>query len=144
MVSEMELGTFGSILKYAIEIENEVIEFYRKASTTLNDKKTVELFNELANRGEKRIKTLERVRRENTTEMILEPIKDFDSNDYSVNTEIPEDVDDKIIQEVARSIESKLELFYNTASQKIDFLSEAAYAFELLAEKNTEAKKHLS
>ena len=34
MVSEMELGTFGSILKYAIEIENEVIEFYRKASTS--------------------------------------------------------------------------------------------------------------
>ena len=144
MVSKMELGTFGSVLKFAMEMENEVIEFYRKTSTTLNDQKVAGLFTEFVNRGEKRVKTLERVRRENTTEMILEPIVGFDSNEYPVNTAIPDKADEKALREIALDIESTLERFYIAAAQKIEFLSEAAYAFELLAEKNTEAKKHLS
>ena len=125
----MELGTFGSILKFALEQENEAIQFYKSASAHLSNQRLNELFSELVIRGEKRIKTLERVRRENTTEMILEPIVDFDSEKYSIGKAISDSGDEN---------------FYITAAKKIEFLSEAAYAFELLAEKNAETKKRLS
>ncbi len=142
VVNKMELGTFGSILKYAIELETEVIEFYTSMTSHASDQKLVDLFKELVLRGEKRIKTLERVRRENTTEMILEPIKDFNSDEYSIDTTtIPSD--NEATRNMAIDIETKLEEFYNTAAKKIEFLIEAAYAFELLAEKNTETKKRL-
>ncbi|TFG30004.1 hypothetical protein EU527_15070 [Candidatus Thorarchaeota archaeon] len=140
----MELGTFGAILKFAIDIEKEVIEFYRTAPTIQADQSLADLFEELVVRGERRIKTLERVRRENTTEMILEPITDFDSDTYSMKTIIPKHADEGVLREIASTIESTLENFYNTASKKIEFLSEAAYALELLAEKNRDTREQLS
>lgn len=140
----MELGTFGSILKFAIELENEAMEFYKNTATRLGDQKLKDLFGDLSIRGEKRIKTLERVRRENTTEMILEPIVDFESDKYTLTTAVLSSKGDEIFHEIALEIETKLELFYLTAAKKTEFLSEAAYAFELLAEKNTEAMKRLS
>ena len=140
----MELGTFGSILKFALEQENEAIQFYKSASAHLSNQRLNELFSELVIRGEKRIKTLERVRRENTTEMILEPIVDFDSEKYSIGKAISDSGDDESLRKTATEIETMLENFYITAAKKIEFLSEAAYAFELLAEKNAETKKRLS
>ena len=90
------------------------------------------------------MKTLERVRRENVTEMILEPILDFDSESYSVDTEISEGVNDDILRTLATNIETTLLEFYTAAATKIDFLIEAAYAFELLAEKNEETIKRFT
>jgi len=144
VMSEMELGTFGSILKFAMELENDAIEFYKSMSPHVSDQKMADFFNELVIRGEKRIKTLERVRRENTTEMILEPITGFDSEEYTLSEEEQSSKSDEILRKQANEIETKLESFYTTAAKKIEFLSEAAYAFELLAEKNTETKKNLA
>jgi len=135
----MELGTFGAIMKFALEVENDVIRFYTSASRLAKNQKLARLFDSLANRGQKRIKTIERVRRENVTEMILEPITGLDSDTYTPVITIPERPDDKTLQEIAVEIEKKLQAFYNQAAVKVDFLSEVAYAFELLAEANKEA-----
>jgi hypothetical protein len=142
-VAKVELGTFGAILKFALDTEGEVGLFYKSASGSLIDQNLVAMFHELASRGEKRIKTLERVRRENITEMILEPILGFDSDAFSVSTRIPASASDAALKQMAVDIESKLQKLYKTAAIKIDFLSEAAYVFELLSEKNEEAKNRL-
>ena len=140
----MELGTFGAIIKFALDIETKTGNFYQTASDIVKDADLVSIFTDLVVRGQKRMKMLERVRRENVTEMILEPIIGFDSDSYSIDTEISENVNDDILRTLASNIETTLREFYATAAIKIDFLIEAAYAFELLAEKNEETIKLFS
>lgn len=140
----MELGTFGAIMKFALETEQDVTRFYEAASKLVKDQNQVTLFQDLLKRGEKRLKTLERVRRENVTEMILEPIIGLDSENYKIETEIPSSPDEKAVQELALSIEKGLFEFYSHAGKKIDFLIEVAYSFELLAEANEKAVQSLS
>ena len=136
----MELGTFGVILKYAMEIEQEVCKFYEEASEITKDANQANQFQELYKRGQKRLKTLERVRRENVTEMILEPIVGLDSDDYKIETKIEET---KIL-DTAIALERTLAEFYSSVAIKTEFLFEASYAFELLAEANERAAETLS
>lgn len=140
----MELGTFGAILKFAMDIEQEVSSFYESASSVVKDQELVGQFQDLHKRGQKRVKTLERVRRENVTEMILEPITGLDSENYKLATEMPSGAEEKDVQELAVGIEKGLLEFYTHAAAKIDFLIEAAYSFELLAEANNDAVERLS
>jgi len=140
----LELGTFGVILKFAMEVEQEAINFYETASNVVKDDELLGKFQDLQKRGLKRLKTLERVRRENVTEMILEPIIGFDSENYKPATEIPTGAEERIVQEIAVNIEKILLAFYTQAAAKIDFLSEVAYSFELLAEDNEKAVQSLS
>jgi rubrerythrin len=132
----MDLGTFGAIMKFALEVETEVTRFYESAQSLAKDEDLAGVFGSLASRGEKRLKTIERIRRENVTEMILEPIVGLDSDAYQPTTSIPEDVDDSKLTNIAREIEKKLNAFYNDAATKLEFLSEVAYSFEILAEAN--------
>jgi hypothetical protein len=143
-VISLDLGTFGAIIKFALEIESSVSEFYGKAGEQTKDDMLGEILGDLVTRGQKRLKTLERVRRENVTEMILEPIEGLDSDSFAIETEVSQDVDDATIKTVAVSIETTLQKFYEAAATKIDFLPEPAYAFELLAEKNEETIKRFA
>ena len=78
----MELGTLGSILKYAINLETILINFSKDVVNNSQEQNIISLFQDLSKKHEKIVKRLKRVRRENTTEMILEPIIDFESDDY--------------------------------------------------------------
>lgn len=138
----MDLRTFGAIMKYALEIECEVCELYHARAEQSKDTDLKQLFEDLETRGQKRIKTLERVRRENVTEMILEPIEGLDSDDFRIQTTILAK-DETILKDHVKTIESTLQSFYIAAARKIDFLPEAEYAFELLAEKNEETVERL-
>jgi rubrerythrin len=140
----LELGTFGVILKFAMEIEQESTNFYEAASSMVKDEELLNPFQDMQKRGMKRLKTLERVRRENVTEMILEPIIGLDSENYRLSAEIPSGAEEREVQELAVNIEKKLHEFYTQAGAKLDFLSEVAYSFELLAEANEDAIKRLS
>ncbi|MFW9868673.1 MAG: hypothetical protein ACFFFO_07165 [Candidatus Thorarchaeota archaeon] len=140
----MELGTFGAILKFAMKLEQEATSFYESVSKIVRNQNLAGRLQDLQKRGGKRLNTLERVRRENVTEMILEPIIGLDSENYILQTEISSSGTEKDIQELAVAIEKKLLEFYTQAGAKIDFLIEAAYSFELLAEANQTAINHLS
>ena len=126
-----------------MEIESKVNGVYKEVSEVAKNDALVKLHGDLVTRGQKRINTLERVRRENVTEMILEPIEGFDSDSFGIDTDASLALDDATIRTMVISIESTLQKFYITAARKIDFLPEAAYAFELLAEKNEETIKRL-
>jgi len=139
----VELTTFGAVVKFALDIEAEVSSFYESAIGVTTDPHLRNLFEALLNRGQKRIKTLLRIRRENVTEMILEPIAGLDSDAYKLVTAIPEGADDGVVREIATALETRAHEFYIHAAAKIDFLSEAAYSFELLAEANSEAAQGL-
>jgi hypothetical protein len=137
----MELGTFGAVLKFAMELEEKAISFYEEVR---NKSSKSDHFTTLVQRGQKRLKILERVRRENTTEMILEPITGLDPDAYTPEISIPEGSDDKAIQSIAIALEKKLQEFYTDAAVKVEFLIEAAYSLEALADENEGALQNLS
>lgn len=139
----VELTTFGAVVKFALDLEGEVSNFYESALGVTTDLNLRKLLESLLNRGQKRIKTLMRVRRENVTEMILEPIAGLNSEVHKLVTVIPEGANDSIVRETAAALETKLHEFYMHAAAKIGFLSEAAYALELLADANSEAAQSL-
>lgn len=140
----MDLGTFGAVLKFALEVESKVGAFYSSLATTAINQNLVKQSEAFAVRSQTRIKTLERLRRENITEMILEPITGLDSEKFTPIASIPEGATETTIIGIALDIERTLCSFYRAAAGKVEFLSEVAYAFELLAEKNEDAAKQLS
>jgi hypothetical protein len=68
-----ELNAFGAILTFAIEMEGQFADYYRQMGSPR------------AADAEKRRATLERVRRENVTEIKLEPIEGLNAADYALN-----------------------------------------------------------
>ena len=73
----MPLENFGSILNFAENLECQDQEFYEAVAANPACAAYKSVFEELAADVRKNIKTVQRTRRENVTEMILEPIKDF-------------------------------------------------------------------
>ncbi|MFX1563085.1 MAG: hypothetical protein ACFFDP_07230 [Promethearchaeota archaeon] len=139
----MELKTFGVVLKFAMELEAVAAAFYESAVGVAIGDGLKSLFESLLIRGQKRIKLLLRVRRENTTEMILEPITGLEGDQYRSKTEIPAGAGDAALSKLAEALEQKIHDFYKDAAEKISFLSEPASIFERLAEENAENANRL-
>jgi len=108
----MELGTFSIVMRFAIDLETKALEIY-------NNKENEEYENIII-QYKKRIKRLNRLIRENTTEMILEPIDDFKSDPFEFQDD---STDVKVIEDLLAS-------FYNEAAIKIQFMDEVAEIFE--------------
>jgi rubrerythrin len=73
----MDLGTFGAILGFAMQLEDGLITLFQEESGGNAD-----LRHGMARAAEKRRKRLERARREGVAEMILEPITGLQSETY--------------------------------------------------------------
>jgi hypothetical protein len=115
----MNLTTLGAIIKFAVKLEEIIKDFYVKT----DDEKLKDLIVQY----EKRIKKLKRIRRENTTEMILEPIQDFDSEPFEI------ELTDDFINIISPDVEKMMFKFYSLAAEKVAFLSEVAHQFENMA-----------
>ena len=139
----MSLGTFGAVLKYALELEAKGLAYYEKAATISQTQGLKSLFDSLIAQGQRRTQILMRVRRENTTEMILEPISGLFSEKYRFQTECPPGCPDGQLIQFASTLEDQIHQFYLDAADKIGFLSEVADIFERLAEENANNKNRL-
>jgi len=69
-----QLNSFGSILTFAIDLETRIRDYYASAMDSAR-----------AADADKRRLNLERVRRENVTEIKLEPIEGLNEADYVLN-----------------------------------------------------------
>ena len=123
-------------MKFAMDLESDALEFYKTCCEATQDTKLIGIFEGIISVVEKRMNILERVRRENVTEMILEPIKDLESDVFLLESITKQDFSNNLLIELAVRNEKKRQEFFETASEKIDFLIEAADAFERFAEQN--------
>jgi len=73
----MPLENFGSILNFAEQIESEDRAFYEILANNPACAEQKSVYEGFATDAQKNIKNIQRTRRENVTEMILEPVKDF-------------------------------------------------------------------
>ncbi len=129
----MPLSSFGAILTFAESMETQDAAFYRGLAVVAVD--LASLFEQFAAVGEKNVKTLQRVRRENVTEMILEPISDFSRAPYGIDPGDPSTLDPGQALAAAVVLEKRAVDFYQTASQKIRALPEVSSALKRLGKK---------
>ncbi len=115
-----ELNTFGAILTFAIDLETRLRDYYRAAGS---DSRAAE--------SDKRRQTLERVRRENITEIKLEPITDLHEADFALNLSDTSEAGQRAAAQTAAR-------FYTAAAPKIN-VREAQRALERCAKQHSES-----
>lgn len=126
----MELGTFGAILKFANELESRSVAFYSKISDkTQGSLKT--LFASFAEGSKKNQQLLEKTRRMNVAEMILEAITGLDSDAYNSDPQITDTISDHLKKSL--ELEEETARFYTDASKKLGFLPDVKRVLEKLA-----------
>ena len=133
----MPLENFGSILNFAEELELQDLGFYKTVAENPACAGHKQMFEEFAAAINKNVKSVQRTRRENVTEMILEPIKDF----IRAPCEECEGADSMSAAEAldaARRLEDRAVRYYTEAAVKIKAQPEVARALK------TVGKKHIA
>ncbi len=138
---ELEISNFGAVLQYGMYLEQESARFYTEAAGRARDEALRQTLADLAAESERRLKTLERIRRENVTEMILTPIHDFHSRDYAADFRTPDG--DGALRDAAVAVESAKARYYADARARIE-LAEAGRALGRLARGSQEAAETLA
>ena len=133
----MPLTNFGAILNFAETVEREDKQFYETALTVDATAGYRDLFADLAKEGKKNLSLVQRTRRENVTEMILEPIRDFVRTGYLVSGTDPAVKQTDEILAAAISLEDRAVRYYADAAEKIRALPEVSRALKTLAKKRS-------
>ncbi len=139
----MPLISFGAILTFAEKIEEENKNFYNKSVPEMAAGAQKVFFEQLIKEKEKQIKLIQRVRRENVSEMILEPIKDFKREAYLFDLDSVTCTTTEDIINAARKIEKRNFQYYLEAAEKIKALPEVATALKQLSKKQKNLLKKL-
>jgi hypothetical protein len=113
-----QLNAFGAILSYAIDIEGQIADYYRPFDPAR------------AADADKRRSNLERVRRENVTEIKLEPIEGLDEQDYALDLADTSPAGQQAVEAVAAR-------FYADCAPKLN-VREAQRALERAARQHSE------
>ncbi len=125
----MELGTFGAILKYATDIEDGAAAYY-DGLAALASGEVKEAACEMAAASRKNKQMLERTRRMEMQEMILEAISGLDTATYEVVFSPPSDLKAGIAN--ALVMENKAVSFYGDSASKLGFLGNVKRTLEKL------------
>ncbi|HYO87172.1 MAG TPA: hypothetical protein VER79_00915 [Candidatus Limnocylindrales bacterium] len=112
------LNAFGAILTYAIDMESQIANYYRVIDSAR------------AADADKRRGNLERVRRENVTEIKLEPIEGLNADDYTL------DLSDTSAAG-QQAVEATAARFYADCAPKLN-VREAQRALERAARQHSE------
>ncbi|MHA2275325.1 MAG: hypothetical protein ACXAC2_06145 [Candidatus Kariarchaeaceae archaeon] len=109
----MSLTQFGSIITFAANLENQLAQFYEKTSREGGIHS--EEFSRRSKACIKRKRRLEKSRRENVTEITLEPIEGLNVSDYQLDltNNFPKNID---------VIEKRIVRFYSDVIPKINVL----------------------
>ncbi len=133
----MPLENFGSILNFAEELEQQDEAFFSAAAGNPACAEQKALFEQFAADAAKNIKNIQRTRRENVTEMILEPIKDFVRAPFCEECEGAATMSASEVLEAAKILEDRAERYYTEAAVKIKALPEVARALKTVGKKHT-------
>ena len=133
----MPLENFGSILNFAEEIENQDQQFYTLVARNPACAHYKETFEQFAADAQKNVKTVQRTRRENVTEMILEPIKNFSRAPFCEQCEAADSMSSADALAATRRLEERAERYYSEAAAKISALPEVARALKTIGKKHS-------
>ncbi len=133
----MPLTSFGSILGFAEEIETRDMAFYTGAADHPECTRLKPLFEEFIKESKKNLSSIQRTRRENVTEMILEPVRDFVREPFCLAQQDSTGMNISQVIAAAQKTEQRSIDYFTAASAKIKALPEVSNALKLLAKKHT-------
>lgn len=133
----MELGTFGAVLGFASEVVAQSAEFFANACGRAQRAELAQALKTLRDAANKERATLEQTRRENVTEMILEPIQGLRREDYeSVGGPSVPGPDAELLAAALR-LEERDHRFFRDASANLPY-PEVARLFRKIAKRKEE------
>lgn len=139
----MELESFGSILGFAAEMEKTDQDFYQALTDNTDVAEYKVLFTGFARDEKKNEKTILRARRENVTEMILEPVRDFSSDSFEISREDAMGMNAGDMLKKALDVETAAEAFYVKASDKLKSMTEVSRILKRTAKKRSANRAQL-
>jgi hypothetical protein len=146
-----EITTFGSLIRFALELEKVATSLYEGSSKTYPNVAALPL---LADLHRKRSQLLEHTRQQKLNEMILEPIYDLNGNNYAVDVNgnsasdlngndyalTPNGNSPSALKELIKTaeiIEDKSARFYSDSARLAkSLLAESSRIFQKLAKEN--------
>lgn len=130
----MALNTFGAIMGFAGQIAGDALAVYKKALDGAKDPALKEVLGTLAREEEKNCVLMEQARRENVTEMILEPVTGLERDAYTLDADLGSGTTDADYLKAALVLEGRAERFFREAAAKLP-LPEVARIFRKVAKK---------
>lgn len=130
----MSLSTFGAIMAFSFEMVRHALDTYRAAVQKAKDPSLKEMLEALLQETEKYLVLMEQIRRENITEMILEPIHGLQRADYEMDIVLSDQTQDSGLVKTALIVEKKMRQFFYEASAKVP-IPEVGKLFLKLAKK---------
>lgn len=134
----MPLQNFGSILNFAEDLERQDQAFYAVAAANPKCEADRALFSELGAEAARNTATVQRIRRENVTEMILESVQDFTRDSFCEACAEAAAMSAAEALETATRLEARADRYYSEAAEKLKALPEVARALRALG-KNRKA-----
>jgi rubrerythrin len=134
----MPLENFGSILNFAEELERLDTQYYQAAAGNPACAAFRPLIEELRADAERNAAAIRRIRRENVTEMILEPVRDFARAPFCEECEGAAVRGAAEVLETATRLEARADRYYTEAAEKLKALTEVSRALKTLG-KNRKA-----
>ena len=138
----MTLSTFGAIMGFAAELVKQAEDHYRALASNAKDSTLKEVLEVFSAEEVKTHVLMMRVRRENVTEMILEPVSGLHREDYEMDLKVPDLREDAEIIRTALILEEMGKKFFQDASAKVP-LPEVARIFRKVAQKKEENLQRL-
>jgi len=129
----MELNTFGALLKFALELEEAAARFYEGAAKAAGDEVLRNALAARAASAKKNTQRLERVRREQVNEMLLESIEGLRESDYRAGEDASPGAADDDLAASAAALEAACERFYRDAAERLS-IPEVVRSFRRLAD----------
>lgn len=133
----MALSTFGAIMGFAAEMVGQTRDTYKALIGKAKNPALKEVLQELAVEKGKNHSLMEKARRENVTEMILEPVTGLHEEDYEVDLKGLEQKDDADLLRLTLILEQREKKFFQDASTKLP-LPEVARIFRKISRKMEE------
>ena len=140
----MPLTNFGSILNFAEELETRDRDVYMVLAANPACEGHNQMFDDFVVEGKKNIRNIQRTRRENVTEMILESINDFYRQPFCETYDVTDSVSMGDALAGSKRLEERAIRYYTEAGKKIKALPEVARALKQLAKKHHARLQRLS
>jgi hypothetical protein len=133
----MTFTTFGAIMGFAAEIVAQTEEIYGTLSEEAEEPELKEILKTLLKEEKRNHPLMEKMRRENVTEMILEPIPELPWEDYKIHYSVQDRMEDADILKLALILEERERKFFRDASSKVP-LPEVASRLRKMVQKKEE------
>lgn len=133
----MALTTFGAVMGFAAEMAGKTGEIYNLLAQKTKDSTLQEVLKVLSAEEKKNHALMGKTRRENVTEMILEPISGLHREDYEIDLNLLDQMEDADLLKRALVLEERGKKFFWDASARVP-LPEVSRIFRKMAQKKEE------